>query len=192
MKAKRMDTPTFCLRDTSFGPVAVLWSFYGEEPKICRVLLSKPGIPAGEAVKRISPDSELSSCLEIDGIVDQIEAFLSGEDIRFSIDKLCLDLCSVFQRRVLLADYAIPRGRVSSYQLIAKHLANPKGARAVGTTLANNPFPLIIPCHRVLRSDGELGGFQYGLKMKRALLEMEGIAFRDEEHVATQAFFYED
>jgi O-6-methylguanine DNA methyltransferase len=56
-------------------------------------------------------------------------------------------------------------------------LSAPRAARAVGTALARNPFPLIIPCHRVVRSDGMLGGFGGGLKMKKALLEMEGVAF---------------
>jgi methylated-DNA-[protein]-cysteine S-methyltransferase len=192
MKENRNYPSAYCLRDTPFGPVAVLWSPYGNEPEICRILLSSPEIPAGDAVKKIFPRSESLSCREIDDTMDQIESFLSGEDILFSLHGLCLDRCSSFQRSVLLADYAIPRGRVSTYQRLAKHLGNPKGARAVGTALAKNPFPLIIPCHRAIRSDGGLGGFQYGLKMKRALLELEGIAFRDNEHVATLDFFYQD
>jgi methylated-DNA-[protein]-cysteine S-methyltransferase len=192
MKKNRECPPAFCLRDTPYGPVAVLWSIYGNEPKICRILLSNPEISAGDGGKKIFPGSEPSSCLQIDRTLDQIEAFLTGKDIRFSLDGLRLDLCSPFQRRVLLAEFAIPRGRVSTYKWIAKHLENPKGARAVGTALANNPFPLIIPCHRAIRSDGGLGGFQYGLQMKRELLEMEGIAFRDEGHVATQNFFFQD
>jgi len=192
MKENRNYPSAYCLRDTAFGPVAVLWSPYGNEPKICRILLSTPEIPAGDAVKKIFPRSESLSCREIGDTMDQIESFLSGEDILFSLHGLCLDRCSSFQRSVLLADYAIPRGRVSAYQRMAKHLGNPKGARAVGTALAKNPFPLIIPCHRAIRSDGGLGGFQYGLKMKRALLELEGIAFRDDEHVATLDFFYQD
>jgi len=192
MKENRNYPSAYCLRDTAFGPVAVLWSPYGNEPKICRILLSSPEIPAGDAMKEIFPRSESLPCREIDYTMGQIESFLSGEDIPFSLHGLCLDLCSPFQRSVLLADYAIPRGRVSTYQRMAKHLGNPKGARAVGTALAKNPFPLIIPCHRAIRSDGGLGGFQYGLKMKRALLELEGIAFRDDEHVATLDFFYQD
>jgi len=192
MKENRNYPSAYCLRDTAFGPVAVLWSPYGNEPKICRILLSTPEIPAGDAVKKIFPRSESLSCREIGDTMDQIESFLSGEDILFSLHGLCLDRCSSFQRSVLLADYAIPRGRVSTYQRIAKHLDNPKSARAVGTALANNPFPLIIPCHRVIRSDGGLGGFQYGLNMKRELLEREGVDFRDEEHVSTQEFFYQD
>ncbi|MGA3208274.1 MAG: MGMT family protein [Syntrophales bacterium] len=54
------------------------------------------------------------------------------------------------------------------------------------------PFPIAIPCHLAIRSDGALGGYQGSLKMKRTLLAMEGVAFRDAGHVATRRFFYED
>ena len=91
---------------------------------------------------------------------------------------------------MLRAEHAIPRGRVSTYKLIANHIGYPTGARAVGTALATNPFPIIIPCHRAIRADGTLGGFQGGLNMKRALLEMEGINFQDTNHIANQAFYY--
>jgi methylated-DNA-[protein]-cysteine S-methyltransferase len=74
-------------------------------------------------------------------------------------------------------EYSIPRGKISTYARIAAALGMPRGARAVGYSLANNPFPLVIPCHRAVRSDGTLGGFQGGLSMKRALLECEGIPF---------------
>jgi methylated-DNA-[protein]-cysteine S-methyltransferase len=192
MKQIKTNPPAFCLRVTPFGPIAALWSVYRSEPKICRILLSKPGISAKHAIKNFFPDSAASSCPEINILVEQIEAFLNGEDIQFSLDVLRLDLCSAFKQKVLRAERAIPRGRVSTYNLIAKHLENPNGARAVGTALATNPFPIVIPCHRAIRSDGTLGGYQGGLKMKRTLLEMEDIAFRDAGRVATRGFFYED
>jgi methylated-DNA-[protein]-cysteine S-methyltransferase len=143
-------------------------------------------------MEKFFPNAPVSSCTEIDALVGQIEAFLSGEDIQFSFDAVRLDLCSAFQQKVLRAEHAIPRGRVSTYNLIAQYIDNPKGARAVGTALATNPFPIVIPCHRAIRSDGALGGYQGGLAMKRTLLEMEGIAFRDADHVATRGFFYEE
>lgn len=183
--------PAFCFRNSPFGPVAVLWSVYESEPKISRILLSGPENLADRAVGRIFPGLAASYSPEIDGILDQIEAFLSGEDIRFSLNMLRMDLCTAFQRQVLLAEHSIPRGRVSTYKGIAEYLKNPKGARAVGTALANNPFPIVIPCHRAIRSDGSLGGFQYGLEMKRRILEMEGVAFEDAGHVATRDFFIE-
>ena len=122
--------------------------------------------------------------------IDKIEAFLDGEAVAFSLEMARMDLCSAFQRKVLTAEHAIPRGRVSTYRLIAQHIGDPGAARAVGTALAANPFPIIIPCHRAIRSDGGLGGYQGGLKMKRTLLEMEGILFRDDGYVDTSNFFY--
>ncbi|MBN1893261.1 methylated-DNA--[protein]-cysteine S-methyltransferase [bacterium] len=131
-----------------------------------------------------------ASCAEADVLARRIEAFLKGEDIRFSLSEVRLQNCPVFQRKVLTAEHAIPRGWVSTYGLIAGHLGHPGAARAAGNALAKNPFPVVIPCHRAIRSDGSLGGYQGGAKMKRALLEMEGIAFRDPGHVHTRDFYY--
>jgi methylated-DNA-[protein]-cysteine S-methyltransferase len=191
MQQTTTNPTAFCLRGTAFGPVAVLWSVYRREPKVYRIVLSKPGMPANRAVKKFVPDSAASSCSEIDIFVDRLAAFLDGADIQFSLTVIRLDRCSAFQQKVLRAEHAIPRGRVSTYGLVAKHVHNPKGARAVGRALATNPFPIVIPCHRAIRSDGSLGGFQSGLKLKRALLEMEGVVFRDAGHVATRDFFYD-
>lgn len=68
----------------------------------------------------------------------------------------------------------IPFGEVVTYGEIAKILDNPRAARAVGNACGTNPFPLIVPCHRVIASDGSLGGFGFGLKMKKQLLDFEG------------------
>jgi len=179
-----------CFRKTPFGPVAVFWSVHQSRPKIRRVLLSKLGVSAEHLVKAAFPDLVSSSCAEVDVVADRIVAFLTGHDVRFSLDIALLDLCSSFQQKVLRAEHGIPRESVSTYQRIATHLGNAKGARAVGAALANNPFPIIIPCHRAIRSDGALGGYQGGLKMKRALLEMEGVLFNDMGRVLTGKFFY--
>jgi len=180
----------YCLCRTPFGPVAVVWSVHQGQPKIRRVLLSRPGVSAKHLVKASFPDSISSSCAEVDVVTNQIVAFLTGDDVRFSLDIIRLDLCSRFQQRVLHAEYGIPRGHVITYQRIARYLGNANGARAVGAALAKNPFPIIIPCHRAIRSDGALGGYQGGLKMKRALLEMEGVLFNDMGHVLTEEIFY--
>ncbi|MDO8494884.1 MAG: MGMT family protein [Deltaproteobacteria bacterium] len=80
-----------------------------------------------------------------------------------------------FQQKVWRACQTIPRGEVRSYQWIAKKIGHPKAVRAVGTALAKNPTPIIVPCHRVIRSDGKLGGFSApgGLKRKKELLAQE-------------------
>lgn len=179
-----------CLRDTPFGPVAVVWSVYRGQPKIRRVLLSKSGVSAKQVLKISFPDSTASSCAEIDDIANKIFAFLNGDDIRFPLEITRMDLCSKFQQEVLRGEHGIPWGRVSTYQRIAKHLGHDKAARAVGGALANNPFPIIVPCHRAIRHDGTLGGYQGGLDMKRTLLKMEGVFFNASGHVMTDKFFY--
>jgi len=188
----KIETPLafYYLFDTPFGPVAVLWSVYRGQPKIRRVSLSKSGISAKHGVKTSLPESISSSCAEIDAVANNILAFLNGDDIRFHLNIIRLDVCSTFQQKVLRAEHGIPRGRVSTYQRIAKRLGNSNVARPVGGALANNPFPIIIPCHRAIRSDGTLGGYQGGLKMKRALLEMEGVFFNTLGRVLTDKFFY--
>jgi methylated-DNA-[protein]-cysteine S-methyltransferase len=79
---------------------------------------------------------------------------------------------------------------VSTYGRIAKYLGAPRAARAVGNALAGNPFPILIPCHRAIRGNGELGGYQGGTQMKRALLEMEGIHVSPGGRVLTDRFYY--
>ena len=102
---------------------------------------------------------------------------------------LRLDGCNPFRRQVLRAVFAIPRGRVSSYGRIAASVNRPGAARAVGTAMANNPFPIIIPCHRVIQSDGHIGKFGGGRPMKKTLLEIEEVPFQTESRVAKAAFW---
>ena len=78
-----------------------------------------------------------------------------------------------FQRRVWKALCRIPPGKTASYAEIARQVGSPKAVRAVGLACGSNPLAPMIPCHRVLRSDGSLGGYGFGLDRKRALLERE-------------------
>jgi methylated-DNA-[protein]-cysteine S-methyltransferase len=178
------------VKPTSFGPVIVMWSILDDRPKIVRVLLSKPGSAALEQASGLYPDSRPSSCAEIDAVAARIEAFLAGEAVVFPLDLVALSSRPAFQQSVLRAEHRIPRGRVSTYRLIAGHLGKARAARAVGNALATNPFPIIVPCHRAVRSGGELGGFQGGPAMKRALLEKEGITFDKAGRVAAARFHY--
>lgn len=82
---------------------------------------------------------------------------------------------SEFEQAVLRQALAIPRGQVRPYAWIAREIGRPKAVRAVGTALGNNPVPLLIPCHRVVRSDGMIGEYIFGSAAKRAVLEAEGI-----------------
>ena len=175
---------------TPFGPVVLLWSTIDGAPKVFRVLLSKPGSAAPAQAAVLFPDSKPRSCREIDALASSIRDFLMGKNVVFSLDLVVMGLRPAFQQAVLRAEHAIPRGSVSTYGFIAAHLGNPKGARAVGNALAKNPFPLIVPCHRAVRSDGALGGFQGGPAMKRALLEREAIVFDRAGRVAVSRFHF--
>lgn len=190
MKNKNTAKSFFCTRSSRFGPIVILWSVLGGKPRIVRILVSKPDCPADRHVSVLFPDSTASSCSEVDAVARDLEAFLRGEEIRFSLQMVCMNLCPEFQRGVLLAEREIPRGAVSTYTRIAGHLNNPNGARAAGNALAKNPFPIIIPCHRAIRTDRSLGGYQGGLEMKRSLLEMEGIEFDGTGRVVIKDLYY--
>jgi methylated-DNA-[protein]-cysteine S-methyltransferase len=184
------DSYRHLIAKTRFGPVAIVWATRGGRPAILQVLLSKPGVKAEAARIELFPESVASSCGLVDDLAGRIAAFLDGADVSFSLDAMRLDLCPPFQRRALLAEYGIPRGRVSTYSRIAAHLGVPRGARAVGNALATNPFPIVIPCHRAIRSDGTLGGYQGGLAMKRKLLEQEGIDVDRRDRVVSPDLYY--
>ncbi|MFT5171272.1 MAG: O-6-methylguanine DNA methyltransferase [Candidatus Marinamargulisbacteria bacterium] len=87
--------------------------------------------------------------------------------------RLNLSAVTPFQLAVYKSLVAIPYGETRSYQEIAESIGSPKASRAVGTALAKNPFPLIFPCHRVIRTDGSIGQFQGGTALKKKLIERE-------------------
>lgn len=155
---------------TPFGPVAVLWTVLGDVPIVKRVILSRPGLPACANVPR-------GSCAEINAIAESIMAILQGQRCVIPLEVADLESCSAFQRKILRAEYRVAHGQVTTYRKLAEEAGIKNGARAAGSALASNPFPLIIPCHRTIRSDGFPGEYQGGPAMKKALLEMEGIRF---------------
>ena len=175
---------------TPFGPVALVWADRDGSPKVFRVLLSRPEASAVGLAVELYPEAQRESCRAIDLLAAAMLEFLKGKSVAFPLDIAALATRPLFQQSVLRAEHAIPRGRVSTYGLIARHLGDRNAARAVGNALATNPFPLIVPCHRAVRSDGGLGGFQGGPAMKRALLEREGIAFDRAGRVAVPRFHY--
>jgi len=109
-------------------------------------------------------------------MVEEIKRYLSGEKVFFhcAIDWSSL---SPFQRKVFKAARKIPYGTIETYGNLALKAGCPGGARAVGRALSRNPFPLVIPCHRIVRGDGKLGGFSAvgGIRLKRKLLKLGGV-----------------
>jgi methylated-DNA-[protein]-cysteine S-methyltransferase len=174
---------TYQLIPSIIGEVGVVR--HADRKSLQRILLPRQGCSMSELIRESFP----GAVPEKDGwdaICMQLRAFLGGEAVDFSIEELNLDSIDGFARRVLVADHAIPRGRVMTYGGLAAKLGVPGGARAVGNVMAGNPFPLVIPCHRVVRSGGDLGGFGGGLPMKRALLTMEGVRFDGKGRVCSE------
>jgi len=102
----------------------------------------------------------------------RINKYLSGEPLIFN-EALDIRDATPFQQRVWQAACNIHYGQTRSYHWLACQVGNPKAARAVGQALATNPLPIIVPCHRVITSQGKLGGFAGGLALKRHLLKLE-------------------
>ena len=91
-----------------------------------------------------------------------------------NIPRAAWEQLTLFQQQVYRAICRIPKGETRSYQWVARQIGRPRAARAVGNALNQNPFAPEMPCHRVVRSDGTLGGYAQGLARKRALLRAEG------------------
>jgi methylated-DNA-[protein]-cysteine S-methyltransferase len=109
----------------------------------------------------------------LDSARRELEQYFSGGRRRFEL-KLDWALVGGFGRRVLRTTSQIPYGGVLSYAEVAAEAGSPRGSRAAGNALGSNPLPIVIPCHRVLRSGGALGGYGGGVERKRWLLELEG------------------
>ncbi|MHC4624445.1 MAG: methylated-DNA--[protein]-cysteine S-methyltransferase [Planctomycetota bacterium] len=112
---------------------------------------------------------------------EQITAYFQGSYVDFDADMpvLFMDLSS-FARSVLAACRGVRYGRTISYGQLAAKAGSPKAARAIGGVMARNPLPLIIPCHRIVRADGRIGGFSAigGISLKKKMLEMESHALK--------------
>lgn len=103
---------------------------------------------------------------------EELHDYLRGQRVYFSVP-VDLGDAPEFQAKVLKAARAIPFGQARAYAWVAKRIGHPGAVRAVGTALGKNPVPLIVPCHRVLKSDGGVGGYIFGTRLKGRLLEIE-------------------
>jgi methylated-DNA-[protein]-cysteine S-methyltransferase len=172
---------------SKFCNITIFWYFTNTTPKITRIYLKEKS----ELSKLgILNNLKKYTCNMVDDLTSDMIEFFNGIAVKFNLDTIDINLCPDFQKQVLLAEYNIPRGYVSTYKRIATFLGYLKGSRAVGNALANNPFPLIIPCHRAVKSNGELGGYQGGIKMKKVLLQLEGIKFDEENRVISKNIYY--
>ena len=155
------------------------WGYFGlagNENGVCRTQL--PG-PKYEKIKSLllkdcpSAKHEKNFCKNLQ---KQIIAYYEGKSVKFSKDiPIDINGFTSFGKSVLKTCRKIEIGRIITYGQLAGKAGRPNASRAVGSVLAKNPIPLIIPCHRIIRSDGKLGGFSApgGISVKKKMLDLE-------------------
>jgi methylated-DNA-[protein]-cysteine S-methyltransferase len=122
---------------------------------------------------RVSP-RVLEAPAQLDAVRRELDLYFDGKLTEFDLP-LDWQLSKDFRRRVLRAIARIPYGQTRSYTQMATSAGNERAVRAAGTACGSNPIPVVVPCHRVLRSGGALGGYGGGLPMKEELLRLEGV-----------------
>jgi methylated-DNA-[protein]-cysteine S-methyltransferase len=155
--------------DAPFGPLVL----GGTSNGLVRLAFEPIDIVVEDLAARVSP-RVLSAPGRFDGVRRQLDEYFAGSRHRFEI-AVDLQLAgSAFRRSVLAAAEAIPYGQVRSYGEVARSAGSPAAVRAVGSALGANPVCVVVPCHRVLRSDGSISGYAGGPERKDFLLRLEG------------------
>lgn len=160
---RRFDSPFGDMRvaASTGGLVALSWQDESDDAFVAGIEHRYPAVPAVRDTDRLAPAEE------------QLTEYFGRRRPRFD---LFVDLTGLgdFQRAVLDAASGLDFGETVTYTEIARRIGRPKASRAVGNALGRNPVPIIVPCHRVVRTDRTLGGYTGGLRYKRALLDIEG------------------
>jgi methylated-DNA-[protein]-cysteine S-methyltransferase len=166
--SKKAEALTFAVCETRRGWIGIVGSSDGLK-KVILPLESKEAVLGRIADYGCCENHDNTSFTDL---TDRIRHYFSGEPVEFA-DKLDLSGATCFQQNVWLTVRKIPRGETRSYGWVASQLGLLGGARAVGQALGRNPVPIVIPCHRVIGSDGKLVGFGGGLETKKFLLQLE-------------------
>ncbi|MFC2029815.1 methylated-DNA--[protein]-cysteine S-methyltransferase [Chloroflexota bacterium] len=157
--------------ETAFGWVGIAWSAQG----LVAVTLPEPS--ESEAWDELPPRSASATVpaanLDVELLARNLGLYFDGVNVTFD-EALDPNVGTPFLRRVWGLTRLIPRGEVRTYGEIAREAGSPLAARAVGQAMTRNPWAVIVPCHRLVGSSGQLTGFGGGLPMKRRLLDMEG------------------
>jgi methylated-DNA-[protein]-cysteine S-methyltransferase len=164
----------FALFETAIGACGIAWSDAG----IVSVQLPERNEEAARArlARRCADGREMMPPTEVQRAIDAIVSLLDGESVDLSFVTLDMESVPDFHRRVYEVARTIRPGATLSYGEIATRIGEPGSARAVGQALGRNPFPIVVPCHRVLAAGGRTGGFSArgGTKTKLTLLAIEG------------------
>jgi methylated-DNA-[protein]-cysteine S-methyltransferase len=168
-----MSLSGFALFDTPLGRCGVAWT----ESGVGSVLLPDSDAALRSRLARRFPNAhETAPPGDVKHAIDAIVGLLSGQPVDLSFVHLDMNGVPEFNQRVYAAARLIRPGSTMTYGEIARHLGVPGSARAVGQALGRNPFPIIVPCHRVLAADGKTGGFSApgGPSTKLRMLAIEG------------------
>ncbi len=159
----------YTLFASPFGRIGIASTSHG----ICRISLKAAGQTAfRKTLQRDYRCSAVRRDRHFTDLVTRMRAYFSGNPVRFNA-RIDLREGTPFQQKVWRSLRRIPYGQTRSYQAVARRIGHSKGYRAVGGACGTNPIAIVIPCHRVINSDGKLGGFTGGLRMKRLLLLSE-------------------
>lgn len=158
--------------DTPIGPLLLV----ATEAGLIRIAFAEEGHDAvlSALAERVSPRI-LRAPARLDPAARELDEYFAGTRHVFDLP-LDRRLSAGFRRAVLERLPTIPYGSTASYATVAGWVGNPRAMRAVGRACATNPIPIVVPCHRVVRSDGGLGGYAGGLEVKRRLLALEAFA----------------
>ena len=165
----RLPSGRFYLCDTKLGWIGLVLSSKGLRAT------TTPRRSRDEALREVSemgatePASEAEAC----DLPRRLKAFAEGERVELARD-IDWEGVSGFRRAVLEETLRIPAGETRTYGWLASRVGSPRASRAVGRVMATNPLPIVVPCHRVVASDGSLHGYGGGLDVKAALLRLEG------------------
>lgn len=168
-----MENGGFALFDTPIGICGIAWTSHG----LCGVQL--PESDRDTALARLArrfPALAPAASDQVRPVIVQINAHLAGEAVDYAGVKLDFEGVHAFERAVYAAARGIPFGETRTYGALAAQLGEPQGAQAVGRALGRNPWPIIVPCHRITAAEGRTGGFSAagGVATKLKLLEIEG------------------
>ena len=179
----------YILNTKPLGEITIIWR---KKPqfKIEEIILSNPNKKSSEiASEKYEKEEKLAinkKSKQLNNVIKEMKNYLNEKDYKFSLEYLNLDKFTPFQRKVLETEFKTKKGTVNTYKELAKSSGSPKAYRAVGNVLSKNPYPIIIPCHRTVKSDRTIGGFggvAEGLESKKILLELDGLMIQDKKVV---------
>lgn len=162
---------SYAIKESRFGILAIAFTKRG----ICAVCLSDNREDAINFLKKEYPRAEFVESGDENHYLEGILKYLNGSDVNIPLDIEGTE----FQKKVWSAIRKIPYGSTVTYSELASCIGSPNSVRAVANACATNPVPLIVPCHRVIRKNGELGGYRLGLDRKKKILEHENSTSRE-------------